>query len=559
MSSECGICIEKYNRSNRLPVNCGACDFQACRACYEQFLLQQPQAKCMSCAKEFTRHDLVSKMTRRFINQELKSYRERYLFEQEKAMLPATQPVVEQILEREKIQNQIISIRIEISRKWAEIRSLENRYNNTLGASAERKTFVRKCPNSDCRGFLSTQWKCNLCSKKTCKDCNECILDDEHKCDPNNVETAKLIAQDSKPCPSCGELIFKIDGCFAKDTPIQMWDGSIKLSQDIRVGDILVGDEDFGKPRQRRVLDLCSGQDDLFRVEQEDGMDYVVNSKHTLVLLSNEVENKEVEITVEDYLKLPQSQADLLLGWKSDDGCSPVSRIKVTPIGKGQYYGWMVDVNHRFLLADSTVVRNCDQIFCTKCHTAFSWRTGRLETGAIHNPHYYEWLRMNNQQLDDTLIVQCGREIDHYFIRRLTRLCGPRFEALARNLIHFREVVLPTYATHPFADNEDLRIQYLRKQLQEDAFRVLLQKREKARQKKQEYHRLGVMVVQCITDILYRLVDELLSDKDERESICERYSIELQVLLSYVNECFRNIANAYGSRVKKFSENLVLF
>jgi hypothetical protein len=27
----------------------------------------------------------------------------------------------------------------------------------------ERSLFVRACPDEDCRGFLSSQWKCGIC------------------------------------------------------------------------------------------------------------------------------------------------------------------------------------------------------------------------------------------------------------------------------------------------------------------------------------------------------------------------------------------------------------
>lgn len=40
-------------------------------------------------------------------------------------------------------------------------------------------------------------------------------------------------------------------------------------------------------------------------------------------------------------------------------------------------------------------IDGCDQMWCTQCQTPFSWITGQVEEGRVHNPHYYEWMRRN--------------------------------------------------------------------------------------------------------------------------------------------------------------------
>lgn len=68
--------------------------------------------------------------------------------------------------------------------------------------------------------------------------------------------------------------------CFAKNTPVLMYDGTIKLVQDVVVGDVLMGDE--GMPRN--VLALGGGQDLMYTVSDSDGGSYTVNSEHILCL-----------------------------------------------------------------------------------------------------------------------------------------------------------------------------------------------------------------------------------------------------------------------------------
>jgi hypothetical protein len=487
---------------------------------------------------------MSKKFTKKFLTTRYKEHRENCLFDQEKAMLPATQPIVERIIENDRIRGEITNLRIQISSMQQTIRDYEDMLYYRRDTNIERKSFVRKCPNPDCRGFLSTQWKCNLCERKTCKECNECMStdDDEHKCDPNNVETAKLLAQDCKTCPKCGEMIFKIDGCFARDTPILLRNGSVKMSQSIRIGDQLVGDDGTF----RTVLDTCAGTDQLFKVEHEDGTFYIVNSKH--ILVTQQRNGFLFELSVEKYLSLDiLEQVQLFAVRKTSTGLDALA-FRVFPTGKrGEYYGWKVDANQRFLHADHTVLHNCDQMYCTQCHTAFSWRTGRVETGTVHNPHYFEWLKKQDKldnQLVQEMVPRCGREIDHHLIRRMINCpnftYSPMMLDVCRNVIHFQAVELPRFQTDRFNDNQDLRVSFLQNQLTEQAFRTTLQKREKSREKNEELYRLFAMMIQCVTEIVYRYVEE-------RKPVAH-YFLELDNLLEYVNECLHNISKVYSCR-----------
>ncbi len=104
----------------------------------------------------------------------------------------------------------------EMSEISNEIERLRRRRDN--GAKKHRAEFVKKCGDPECRGFLSTRWKCGLCEKSTCIDCHEVKIDEvQHVCDQNCVATIKLLKTDTKDCPQCQASIFKIDGCD------QMW------------------------------------------------------------------------------------------------------------------------------------------------------------------------------------------------------------------------------------------------------------------------------------------------------------------------------------------------
>lgn len=284
----CSICVERFNRSNHAPVKCPTCQAVACSSCTETYLLSGSQdPHCMSCRVGWTREVLDScGLTKKFVTQTYKTHRENVLFDRERALMPATQPHVERTLKIRSLERQFAEIEEQVRKisfdatpvfhMSLEVLAVElgtddytqlaleriARGYKVLEASAllknksnmimtqighlrssgvdekkEARKFIRACPSNGCAGFLSHVWKCGVCEKWSCPECHEVIgnKDDPHTCKPECIETAKLLSKDSKPCPKCAALIFKIDGCD------QMWCTQCTTSFSWRTGKVEVG------------------------------------------------------------------------------------------------------------------------------------------------------------------------------------------------------------------------------------------------------------------------------------------------------------------------------
>jgi len=419
----CQICVEPYNKSTRLAVQCPYCKFELCRSCCETYALSESEVKCMNpeCSKVWTRKMIRDIFTLVFINGALKEHKEKVLFDKERALMPATQPIIEGKLLARRLEKEINELNKEINviREKQQELILKKQAALNRRSSTERAAFIRKCPEEDCRGFLSTAWKCGVCEKWTCPDCHVVkgyTRDAEHTCNPDDIATAKLLASDTKPCPKCSTSIFKIDGC--------------------------------------------------------------------------------------------------------------------------------------------------DQMWCTQCHTAFSWRTGKVET-RIHNPHYFEWMRRNGGQAPrNPLDMPCGRNIDHYLVESFRRTFTlyysrttnykeilKKLDTIIRRAMEIRAYELPNAETNYERKHENLRVAYLMKEISEAHMREELQRDDKRHSRDQELIEVYNLLLNTVTDILYRFLDEL--DRNHStppigQPIDDTTLNEINHIVSYVNECLADISHTYS-------------
>lgn len=73
-------------------------------------------------------------------------------------------------------------------------------------------------------------------------------------------------------------------GCFAKDTPVLMYDGLVKKIQHVAVGEQIMGDDNT----PRNVQQLFRGFSDMYAIEPASGDPFVVNGDHDLALVSSD-------------------------------------------------------------------------------------------------------------------------------------------------------------------------------------------------------------------------------------------------------------------------------
>ena len=98
--------------------------------------------------------------------------------------------------------------------------------------------------------------------------------------------------------------------CHGVDTPILMYDGSVKKIQDVVVGDMLMGDDST----PRNVLSLARGRDTMFEIKAIKGDSYTVNSEHILSLKYTGTDNI-IDVPLDEYLNFSNKRKHILKGY----------------------------------------------------------------------------------------------------------------------------------------------------------------------------------------------------------------------------------------------------
>ena len=247
----CSICCELFNKSINTKIICpiSDCAFEACKKCIRTYLLSTTNdPHCMSCKNQWEHNFLVDNLNKTFIDNDYRKHRKQLLLDREISRTPELMNIVQRISILDDEQKQVNTLQKEynearkyikeLSQKLQEKKLLIYRIKNGEDTSKdERRKFIMPCPADNCKGYISSQYKCEVCKLYTCPDCFEVIgysKESPHECKQENIASAQLIKKETKPCPKCGVRIFKISGCD------QMWCTECKVAFSWNTGKIVI-------------------------------------------------------------------------------------------------------------------------------------------------------------------------------------------------------------------------------------------------------------------------------------------------------------------------------
>jgi hypothetical protein len=212
----------------------------------------------------------------------------------------------------------------------------------------------------------------------------------------------------------------------------------------------------------------------------------------------------------------------------------------------------------------------CNQVFCTQCHVAFDYRTGRIETGRIHNPHYFEYLRSISsdgqirREVGDLpngccINDNCGL-IDYWHLngtlKNYPRSVSNKYTELYRLMIHIERVEKPKFAAHLDTGNtrqlkeRDLRVRYMQNKIKKDCFEKTLRMRQKKIEKSEEVYPILDMVIRVVNDILLSIPYKYYH-KD-----LDLVNLNIAKLVEISNESLKKAENTLKIKLFRFTPNL---
>ena len=203
-------------------------------------------------------------------------------------------------------------------------------------------------------------------------------------------------------------------------------------------------------------------------------------------------------------------------------------------------------------------INGCDQMYCISCHTAFSWRTGKIETGQVHNPEFFRYQRDNNIEIPRNPLDGRGFEINDcfdplernnwpqvtsYYNRQIRKYISisnlnmrysnmsHTLHSLARYVTHTKIIILGYYDNNLQDQLSTLRVDYLVNNIDEKKWVQEIKKKTKACHKNKAQYDIINTLLQIWGDIIMNIIYIFEDNINVKEKITD----QLKIFLKYVD------------------------
>jgi hypothetical protein len=197
-------------------------------------------------------------------------------------------------------------------------------------------------------------------------------------------------------------------------------------------------------------------------------------------------------------------------------------------------------------------IDGCDLMFCTQCFAAFSWRSGEVHEGRIHNPHYYQYLRDRGTLPREADDIPCGGlpTFSQLLIkgRGMARTCPRQHHnvlvAMTRLFGNVTQQQDPNQGNvHELEENRRMRIRFLVEEIDEAKFKKYLYDRDLDRERRVEIYQIKSMMRIVLIDLIQRIMAD--------ESI-DIIGEEMKGLINFANDALAQVEKYFGRKTLRY-------
>ena len=219
-------------------------------------------------------------------------------------------------------------------------------------------------------------------------------------------------------------------------------------------------------------------------------------------------------------------------------------------------------------------ISGCNQMFCTSCHCVFDWVTLKIDSGSVHNQHYYDWISSltNPSEQTNIEITACG-DINDLYPQIIHRIY--RNSIIHRVFLVNRELVtdIIPYLNNKFKNNyEKYRIEFLDNKLSIEKWKQKLIKDLIFNESNNSYIDILNMFIAITSDFIRKLCYEInnitysnivnnnndFSKNKKISQYIDNISSEIHTFISHFKTCLLNTYTTFNHNIDKDVERLFI-